>query len=223
MNRQLDLFGTPPPTDGIVRDVGGVKGLWYLPRFLESSLQTALLEEVDARPWLDDLKRRVQHYGYRYNYKARSIDHSMAIGPLPEFAVRVADALIEVGLLEKIPDQLIVNEYQPGQGITPHIDCVPCFANRIVTVSLGSDCEMEFISRDDPPETRAHLLEQGSALLLHDEARFDWMHCIRPRSSDGPQRRRRRVSLTFRNVILASGSVSVSNGSAARRRSRRKK
>ena len=139
----------------------------------------------------------------------RSIDRSMAIGPLPDFAILVAEGLIEVGFIEKLPDQLIVNEYEPGQGITPHVDCVPCFENRIVTVSLGSDCEMEFISKTDRSEHKALLLERGSALLLHEEARYDWMHCIRARRSDHGARRDRRVSLTFRNVILESRTKRV--------------
>jgi hypothetical protein len=29
------------------------------------------LAEIDAQPWLGDLKCRVQHYGYRYDYQAR--------------------------------------------------------------------------------------------------------------------------------------------------------
>jgi len=27
----------------------------------------------------------VQHYGYRYDYKARTIDHSMRLGELPQW------------------------------------------------------------------------------------------------------------------------------------------
>lgn len=41
-------------------------------------------------------------------------------------------------------DQLIINEYQPGQGINPHIDNVKLFAEPIVSLSLGSECIMEF-------------------------------------------------------------------------------
>lgn len=35
------------------------------------------------------------------------------------------------------PDQVIVNEYQPGQQIAPHIDCVPCFGSVVASLTLG--------------------------------------------------------------------------------------
>lgn len=94
-----------------------IKGLTYCPVFLTPQEQETVLASVDARPWQNDLKRRVQHYGYRYDYKARRIDLSMHIGELPGFAVPVAQRLVHDGLMTQIPDQLIVNEYEPGQGI----------------------------------------------------------------------------------------------------------
>jgi hypothetical protein len=41
-----------------------------------------------------------------------------------------------------------------------------------------------------------------SALLISGEARYQWRHAIRGRLSDHGRKRARRVSLTFRNVIL---------------------
>lgn len=39
-------------------------------------------------------------------------------------------------------NQLIINEYNPGQGINPHIDNPILFSSPIVSLSLGSDCIM---------------------------------------------------------------------------------
>lgn len=200
MDIQLELFDTPAGRE-LQRDYLGIKGLAYCRAFLPPEDQVRLLQEVDARPWLNDLKRRVQHYGYKYDYKARSINHSMYAGSLPPFALDVAQRLMSRGLIEDMPDQLIVNEYQPGQGITAHIDCEPCFKNTIVTVSLGSACVMDFICVATKELTSVKL-ETGSALVLCDEARYDWMHRIQARKSDDGIPRGRRVSLTFRNVIL---------------------
>lgn len=198
MEHQLDMFvaraAEPAPL---------VPGLVYRSDLLDVHQEAALLRAVDALPWLADLKRRVQHYGYKYDYKARAISRSMFVGPLPVFAVELAGALVQAGLLTEPPDQLIVNEYIPGQGITPHIDCEPCFKERIVTVSLGSHCEMEFTPQDPERELRAIMLEPRSALLISGEARYRWKHSIRGRRSDHGRPRSRRVSLTFRNVILA--------------------
>jgi alkylated DNA repair dioxygenase AlkB len=198
---QLDLLSPPPAA------APAVAGLVYRPAFLDATRETALLTAVDARPWLADLKRRVQHYGYKYDYKARAIATSMFVGPLPDFAVELAGQLVQEGLLLDAPDQLIVNEYAPGQGISAHIDCEPCFKERIVTVSLGSAAEMEFRSQDEA-RPRVHLLlEPRSALLISGEARYHWTHAIRGRKSDHGRPRTRRVSLTFRNVILAGNPL----------------
>jgi alkylated DNA repair dioxygenase AlkB len=200
MSVQLELFGGSAE-GGVEHDDLGLQGLTYHRGFLSPDEQRRILGEVDVRPWRDDLRRRVQHYGYKYDYKARAVDAAMYVGALPEFAVEVAARLVNQGLIEEMPDQVIVNEYLPGQGITAHVDCAPCFKNTIVTVSLGSVYEIDFISLATG-EVRSTLLELGSALAMRDEARYRWMHRIQARKSDRGIRRSRRVSLTFRNVIL---------------------
>ena len=202
MTRQLGLFNDPVD-EGSKEDHLGIQGLVYLPRLLSPEAEINVLTAIDNLPWQDDLKRRVQHYGYKYDYKARAVDHSMYVGPLPPFAIEVAKTLLAHGLITEMPDQLIVNEYQPGQGISAHIDCEPCFKNTIVTVSLGSIYEMDFISLESG-EVRSALLEPGSALVLRDAGRYQWMHRIKARKSDHGVPRGRRVSLTYRNVILSS-------------------
>jgi alkylated DNA repair dioxygenase AlkB len=185
----------------VLRNYLEIPGLTYCREFLKPDEQSQLLDEVDARPWQNDFKRRVQHYGYKYDYKARAVDPSMYVGPLPGFALRVVRLLVAQRLVEEMPDQLIVNEYKPGQGISAHIDCAPCFKDTITTVSLGWAHEMDFI-RVATGEVTTSLPEPGSALVMQGEARYRWVHRIKARLSDRGVRRRRRVSLTFRNVIL---------------------
>jgi alkylated DNA repair dioxygenase AlkB len=180
----------------------GIKGLLYMPRFLPLEEQARVLREIDSRPWLNDLRRRVQHYGYKYDYRERAINHSMLVGPLPPFANEVAQQLMSRGVITRFPDQAIVNEYLPGQGISAHVDCVPCFESTITTISLGSPCEMDFINLRSK-EIRSAPLEPGSVLVLQDEARYQWMHRIEARRNDHGIPRGRRVSLTYRKVILA--------------------
>jgi alkylated DNA repair dioxygenase AlkB len=157
--------------------------------------------EVDSREWLSDLKRRVQHYGYKYDYKARRVDPTMFVGSLPEFALEVADKLVEFGLVSTLPDQLIVNEYQPGQGIYRHVDCEPCFRDEIATVSLGSQYKMD-MAEIQGNRSVAISLPVGSCLVFTGKSRYEWTHGIKPRRTDDGHRRGRRVSLTFRRVIL---------------------
>lgn len=185
-------------------DFEGVKGLVYQPDFVTTEEHDKLLQEVDARPWRDDLKRRVQHYGYVYDYLAKRVDPSMYLGPLPEFAETIAKRLVEQGLFLKEPDQLIINEYTPGQGIAAHIDCVPCFGGQIATISLGWAYEMDFVRRDreGDEEVKSILLAVGSVAIIQNEARYMWMHRIKARKADRGVERQRRVSLTFRTVKI---------------------
>lgn len=202
MSNQLELFANQSTGSGDV--VPEIPGLHYAPDVLTEDEQRGLLQQVDSQPWLTDLKRRVQHYGYKYDYRARRIDHEMFVGTLPSFARDVAQRLMELNLLAEMPDQMIVNEYLPGQGISAHIDCEPCFTSTIATVSLGSQCEMEFVSRKTG-EKKQLLLWPGSALVMTGEARYDWTHAIPFRKSDRGIPRQRRVSLTFRRVIISEG------------------
>jgi alkylated DNA repair dioxygenase AlkB len=100
---------------------------------------------------------------------------------------------------------VIINEYVPGQGIALHVDCEPCFGDTILSLSLGSSCTMDF-QHVDSGATVNQLLEARSLIGLQEAARYDWKHGIVGRKSDriGEQiiERGRRVSLTFRKVIL---------------------
>ena len=100
-----------------------------------------------------------------------------------------------------------MNEYVPGQGIAPHVDCEPCFEDTVLSLSLGSDCVMDF-SRVRDNETKSLLLERCSLLVMTGESRYDWRHGIAARKTDVWKKqmieRGRRVSLTFRKVILSA-------------------
>ena len=54
----------------------------------------------------------------------------------------------------------------------------------------------------------AILLEEGSALLMTEDARWRWFHGIakrmKERTAHGWRPRRRRVSLTFRTVLQST-------------------
>lgn len=147
----------------------------------------------------------VQHYGFRYDYKVRRIDYSMRLGNLPDWLTPLSIRLFEEGYFDKIPDQVIVNEYEPGQGITSHVDCEPCFEDTVVSISLGSNCVMDFINQLTHEKIPV-LLENRSAVVLKGESRHIWQHGIAMRKSDNFEnhifKRTRRVSLTFRKVII---------------------
>jgi alkylated DNA repair dioxygenase AlkB len=104
-----------------------------------------------------------------------------------------------------VPDQVTVNEYEPGQGLTSHVDCVSCFGNTIITLSLGSSYVMEFTHSQTKEKTEILLLP-GSLLVLQREARYAWQHSVSPRKIDKYKGqefvRARRVALTFREALF---------------------
>ncbi|NET71462.1 MAG: alpha-ketoglutarate-dependent dioxygenase AlkB [Sphaerospermopsis sp. SIO1G2] len=128
----------------------------------------------------------------------------MTLGPLPDWLMDYCQRLYTDGHFPKIPDQVIINEYQPRQGIAPHIDCVSCFEETIASLSIGSACVMEF-TNPITGEKIDHLLEPCSLLIFSGDARYQWKHGIAARKSDKHQgqviQRGRRISLTFRNII----------------------
>jgi len=181
-----------------------VPGLRYVPRYLTAEEQDELLAAVDEAPWSCELKRRVQHYGYRYYYRRASIDRNEFLGQLPYWAAALAGRLLREHYAPRRLNQLIVNEYTPGQGIAAHIDCAPCFADTILSVSLGSSCALT-LTLAARAEQYQILLDAGSLLVLADEARYQWAHGIPARRTDRIAGRTivrdRRVSLTFRTVL----------------------
>lgn len=196
---QSSLFETPA---SVV-----IPGLRYLPDFIDAETEAALLATIDQQPWLHDLKRRVQHYGWRYDYKARGIGQDLRIGTIPDWLGGFCECLSAEGIFSRTPDQVIINVYQPGQGISAHIDCVPCFGDTIASLSLGSACVMDF-THATTGEKQSHLLVSRSLLVLSGDARYHWQHAIPARKSDKWNGqtipRACRISLTFRTVIVAS-------------------
>ncbi len=182
-----------------------ISGLTYISDFITQAVEKELIDIIDQQAWLSDLKRRVQHYGWKYDYTARRISGDLKLGELPQWVNDYAKLLYEKNIFPKIPDQVIVNEYLPSQGISPHIDCVPCFDEHIASLSLGSPCVMDFI-HPQTNEKASVLLEPRSLILLSGEARYLWKHSISSRKTDTYNgesfRRGRRLSMTFRNVIV---------------------
>lgn len=181
-----------------------ISGLTYHPNYINSAEHDALLRLIDAQIWMTDLKRRVQHYGYRYDYRARMVTPSMYLGVLPDWLALLGNRLCADGHIPIPPTQVIINEYEAGQGIAPHVDCEPCFGDTIISLSLGSACVMNFSHLKSDTEIPL-LLEPRSLVIMQGESRYDWKHGIPARKTDiylgETIARARRVSVTFRTVI----------------------
>lgn len=226
MKSQLSIFNTEPTSHGVglisphhlnhgvsgnhgLQNSDEVPGLVFCEGFLTPEEESQCIKRIDAADnlWLDDLSRRVQHYGWRYDYKARAITPDMHIGALPDWLGQLAQRLYdETGLFDRVPEQVIVNEYEPGQGIAMHMDHKG-FGPTVCTISLGDDWEMDF--SENWKDKRPALLHRRSLVLLTAESRSAWQHGIAPRKSEltatGRRNRQRRLSLTFRTVLNRNG------------------
>ena len=186
-----------------------VPGLVYKPDFITEEEETKLLACIDGAEWSTELQRRVQHYGWRYDYKQRRIDESMRLGELPEWARVLGRRLVNEGLMKDLPDQVIVNEYRGKQGISRHIDQPRSFAEHVATISLHETWGMVFRRRGGKEKVEKPI-ERRSVAVLTGDARYKWTHEIpnranEPRMEQGKRRRvkrTRRISLTFRTVRL---------------------
>jgi alkylated DNA repair dioxygenase AlkB len=145
----------------------------------------------------------VQVYGYSYSHAKRA---AYRTGEIPPWATDLAVRLCNDGLLPKVPDQMVANDYRPGSGIFAHVDQA-VLGDIIASVSLGSTCVMRF-SHGESERLEELLLKPRSVLVLSGEARWAWQHEIPARAVDTSQNeekpRSRRVSLTFRVMPGAS-------------------
>jgi alkylated DNA repair dioxygenase AlkB len=182
-----------------------IKGLYYAEDVLTPKEESDLIELINEQDWMADLSRRVQHYGYKYNYIKRRIDIDDKIEDLPVWTNKLQEKIFE--LLKKanivLPfkdfDQLIINEYKKGQGIRAHVDCVPCFTDCIVSVTLGNSGIMTFRNGENEHDIK---LSPRSIVVLTDESRYKWTHEIDPSKNKNFTVDKPRISLTFRRCIL---------------------
>ncbi|XP_046394315.1 alkylated DNA repair protein alkB homolog 8 [Ischnura elegans] len=195
-------------------------GLIVLNDFVTEAEEDELLKcvewEVDDDRQGRCLKhRRVKHYGYEFRYDNNNVDKDKPLSEdIPKQCSFFTERLLEKTGLKFVPNQLTVNEYQPGQGIPSHVDTHSAFEDTIASLSLGSSVVMEF--RHDE-EHACIPLPRRSLLVMTGESRYRWTHGITPRKMDvvsvteekdgeikqylSVRQRGTRTSFTFRRIL----------------------
>jgi alkylated DNA repair dioxygenase AlkB len=177
-------------------DIPDISGLIYRPDYITESEEMRLVAAIDREAWDTTWERRRQLYGASYG----SDPQPDLERPIPIWGHALIERFQHERISERPFDQLLVNEYLPGQGIAFHRDYEP-FDRTVLSLSLLSMCVMEF--RGSPATQRVPLLlERRSLLILTDDARYKWQHGIARRRNDiwhGLKiPRLRRLSITFR-------------------------
>ncbi|KAL0459638.1 UNVERIFIED_CONTAM: putative protein P8A3.02c [Sesamum latifolium] len=203
-----------------------IKGLWICRDFLSTDQQASLISALEKEGYLAEA----------------SHNQAMRFGDLPTWALELSYYIRENILLsgyfsgsmdlmttdnsketrlfppellwrEPLFNQLIVNTYQPGEGICAHVDLMR-FEDGIAIISLESSCVMHF----SPAEAEnIHLenikkeakipvlLTPGSVVLMWGEARYLWRHEINRKPGfqtwEGQEiKQKRRISVTLRRL-----------------------
>jgi len=176
------------------QDIPPISGLNYLPNYLTDVEETALGAAIDQETWDTNWERRRQPYGVTYGGKDDTFR------PIPAWGSALAQRMQHEGISDREFDQMLVNEYLPGQGIAMHVDYRP-FDRTVVSLSLLAPWVMDFRRPADGRQEHL-LLEPRSLLILSDTACYEWQHGIAKRKSDcwnGLRLcRERRLSVTFR-------------------------
>jgi alkylated DNA repair dioxygenase AlkB len=153
-----------------------------------------LLEEL---PWEAvrfrgyEARRRVVHFGHRYDFEARDVSPGLPIPPaLVELRDRVATLANEDATRFV---EVLATEYRAGATIGWHSDA-PAFGATVLGVSLASACRMRFRRSTSEGWLRwDRVLEPRSAYVIGGEARSTWQHSIPPTEA-------LRYSITYRTV-----------------------
>jgi DNA oxidative demethylase len=130
--------------------------------------------------------RSSSSYGWKYDYAG---DSFVPCAPIPEGFRAIADkAAALAGLTYDDFAECLLNRYEPGAVIQPHLD-KPVWEH-VIGVSLGVPATMVF-RHPDSGEERPVELPPRSIYMLADDARYVWQHSL-------PPMRGTRYSITFR-------------------------
>ncbi len=183
-----------------------VNGLYYIENVIDEKHADELISQLDIQPWIpitDSSKsRKVQHYGFKYNYKTGNVKD--VADPIPDFMQTLLNDLSDICKTKAIPstfNQCIVNNYEVGQSISPHIDhrnygpVIGCY-------TLNSGATMRFRKGNEKVEI---YVKPNSLYIMSEDARYNWTHEMTTHKFDTTTdhekvKRDRRISITFRYV-----------------------
>jgi len=181
-----------------------IDGLYYID---DIKIDTSnMVSELDKLEWTklssNINSRKVQHYGFKYNYSTSNIKEKT--DELPYFLEPLKNMLTKFCRKLKLIDdkyefnQCIINNYESGQGISSHIDTLS-YGHTIGCFTIGSGAIMKF-TKDKLDEEL--FVEKDSLYIMSGDARYKWKHSMPARKKDNDKLRDRRISITFRNVPL---------------------
>ncbi len=175
-----------------IKNNTSIFGLHIIENFINNLEEEGLISLINKEDkWNKSLTRRTIHYGYEYDYYKKILKVAQNI---PEW---LNELIQKVNLYfndNELIDQIIINEYKEGQGITKHIDHKLLFGKTIATITLNYEVPIIFRKGKEEVSINAY---RRSLLLLQENARNYWTHeLIMPNNIN-----EKRISITFRSTI----------------------
>eukprot|EP00127_Corallochytrium_limacisporum_P000202 Clim_evm19s7 gene=Clim_evmTU19s7 len=151
--RALPGISLGSPSRGPAPKVQIFAGLTLIHDAITPMVEREILEMLIETGWKQELKgRKVQHFGsvFEYGKVQRAAQGGGGAPPMPLLFHVVIDQVKDINhMVEQFCwDQATANLYEAGQGIAPHLDTVDAFEGPILSLSLGSDTVMDFVSID---------------------------------------------------------------------------
>lgn len=188
-------------------------GLYYFKDIISENEEKEIINYLNREnEWFNVVpntkSREVIHYGYEYPYRFDKNSKMNKIKDIPEIFNNVLKKIYNMPELKTLFenykfDQLIINKYEPGQGIAPHVDHIKFFDKIIACFTIGSGLNIKFNRVSDGKEYDIYV-EPRSFYIMSENARYNWTHGINKQITDVYSNkvipRETRISLTFRKV-----------------------
>lgn len=175
----------------IVENFEDIPGLWYIENYLSEieseEFKNYIANHVNLEPIsTNQYSRRVAHYGYYYTYNHTGLKPAP---PIPDWLKDLLDP--NILLLKNIHmNQIIINEYKPGQQIAYHTDHIGLFGPVIACITVGESIPIKF--KKDVVKTLN--IKSGSMYIMTNDSRYKWQHSLKNNSLQT------RYSITYRSV-----------------------
>lgn len=169
--------------------------MYYIPNFITSAEESHILNSLPSNRWINLSHRRLQAHP-----STLSKTNTLLSSPLPPYLVTpVLDKFSALHLFDESPhkqaNHVLVNEYNPNEGIMPHEDGA-AYHPIVATVSLGANLVLDIYEKrssdstggtsvsaertgDSRPVPRWRIFQEPRSLLITTGAAYtDLLHGI---------------------------------------------
>lgn len=162
------------------------EGFLYFPDFLTEQEEKDLLtgiSKIELKTFTFqgyEAKRKVESYGYDYNFDNRSIKKGQSIPPIFNPLIEKVSAFLSLPANDFA--ELLITEYPIGAVINWHRDAPPF--DLIAGISLLSDCRFRLRPHEKFKQNHSNVIafpvHRRSLYILSGPARSEWQHSISP-------------------------------------------